>query len=71
MAVAASAAGDLGAAGGATSLMGESGGGGILVPSVREKTTGLRAGRVNRPLGLPLAGIVRWLVPAELVYDFS
>jgi hypothetical protein len=48
---------DLGAGGGGSSSIGESGGGGISVPSVRENVTGVRAGRVNRPLGLLFAGI--------------
>ena len=57
------------AAGGATagigvSFMGESGGGGMSVPSVREKETGVRAGRVNRPLGLPFVGIVSNVLPS-------
>lgn len=45
--------------GGASSI-GESGGGGILVPSVRLKFMGASAGSSKRPLGLPLTGIV-WL----------
>jgi hypothetical protein len=48
-------------AGGAFSSTGESGGGGMSVPSVREKETGVRAGRVNRPLGLPFAGMISFL----------
>lgn len=39
--------------------MGESGGAGMSVPSVREKLTGVSAGRVKRcPKGLPFAGII-------------
>jgi hypothetical protein len=53
-----SAAWTLGAGVGAFSSMGESGGGGMSVPSVREKVTGVSAGSSKRPLGLPLAGIV-------------
>lgn len=44
-------------AGGASST-GESGGGGMLVPSVRLKLMGARAGSSKRPFDLPLAGIV-------------
>ena len=45
-----------------SSSMGESGGGGMLVPSVREKVMGLRAGSSKGPLGLPIAGIIgAWL----------
>jgi hypothetical protein len=50
--------------------MGESGGGGISVPSVKEKVTGVSAGRVNRPLGLPLAGIIS-CGRSQLLYCFS
>lgn len=39
------------------SSIGESGGGGISVPSVRLKFMGARAGSSNRPLGLPFIGI--------------
>lgn len=41
-------------AGSGSSRMGDSGGGGISVPSVREKLSGVNAGSSNRPL----AGIV-------------
>jgi len=46
------------ATGGGLSSMGESGGGGMSVPSVREYTTGVSCGSSNRPLVLPLIGIV-------------
>lgn len=43
---------------GASSLTGESGGGGMFVPSVRLKFMGVRAGSSNRSFGLPLIGIL-------------
>lgn len=56
---------------GAFSSMGESGGGGMSVPSVREKVTGVRAGRVNRPLGLPFAGMISSFRPTVSLSLFS
>jgi len=51
--------------GGGFSSTGESGGGGISVPSVRLKFIGASAGSSKRPLrGLPLLGIMKhWVVP--------
>lgn len=48
---------DFATAGGVSS-MGESGGGGMSVPSVKEYTTGVSCGSSKRPLVLPLIGIV-------------
>jgi hypothetical protein len=48
----------LGVGAGAFSSMGESGGGGMFVPSVSEKVMGLRSRSSNRPVGLLVASIV-------------
>lgn len=53
------------AGGGGFSSMGESGGGGISVPSVREKFTGVSCGSSKRPFDLPLAGIVQVVDPSS------
>jgi len=51
-------------AGGASSI-GESGGGGMLVPSVRLKFMGASAGSSKRPFGLPLTGILLLVDPGS------
>jgi hypothetical protein len=51
--------------GGRVSSMGESGGGGMSVPSVREYTTGVSCGSSKRPLDLPLIGIVALCNPGN------